>query len=190
MEASFNYDGISAKDIFKNDSILVELFKSEILNSQNLNVNIDLNVKNITNIDYLNNLNLKLNLDQGNITFSRSRIMWKDDLEINLKEGILNYDENEIFLIGKIIIDAKNIDNFYKSFQIKKIHRKNINKLELDFVYNFNKNKFNFDNVKIDNKTNVKLNEFLDQFNSTEKKFLNKISFKNFINEFFSNYVG
>ena len=190
LEASFNYDGISAKDIFKNDSILVELFKSEILNSQNLNVNIDLNVKNITNIDYLNNLNLKLNLDQGNITFSRSRIMWKDDLEINLKEGILNYDENEIFLIGKIIIDAKNIDNFYKSFQIKKIHRKNINKLELDFVYNFNKNKFNFDNVKIDNKTNVKLNEFLDQFNSTEKKFLNKISFKNFINEFFSNYVG
>ena len=116
--------------------------------------------------------------------------MWKDDLEINLKEGILNYDENEIFLIGKIIIDAKNIDNFYKSFQIKKIHRKDINKLELDFVYNFNKNKFNFDNVKIDNKTNVKLNEFLDQFNSTEKKFLNKISFKNFINEFFSNYVG
>ena len=67
----------------------------------------------------MNNLNLKLNLDQGNITFSRSRIMWKDDLEINLKEGILNYDENEIFLIGKIIIDAKNIDNFYKSFQIK-----------------------------------------------------------------------
>ena len=42
----------------------------------------------------------------------------------------------------------------------------------------------------LDNKTNVKLNEFLDQFNSTEKKFLNKISFKNFINEFFSNYVG
>ncbi len=190
LEASFNYDGISAKDILKNDSLLIELFKSEILNSKNLNVNIDLNAKNITNIDYLNNLNLKLNLDQGNITFSRSRIMWKDDLEINLKEGILNYDENEIFLIGKIIIDAKNIDNFYKSFQIKKIHRKDINKLELDFVYNFNKNKFNFDNVKIDNKTSVKLNEFLDQFNSTEKKFLNKISFKNFINEFFSNYVG
>ncbi len=190
LEASFNYDGISAKDILKNDSILVDLFKSEILNSQNLNVNIDLNAKNITNIDYLNNLNLKLNLDQGNITFSKSKIMWKDDLEINLKEGILNYDQNEIFLIGKLIINAKNIDNFYKSFQIKKIHRKNIDKLELDFIYNFNKNKFNFDNVKIDNKTNVKLNKFLDQFNSTEKKFFNKISFKNFINEFFSNYAG
>ena len=116
--------------------------------------------------------------------------MWKDDLEINLKEGILNYDQNEIFLIGKLIINANNIDNFYKAFQIKKIHRKKINKLELDFVYNFNKNKFNFDNVKIDNKSSDKLNEFLDNFNSTEKKFFNKISFKNFVNNFFSSYVG
>ena len=190
LKASFNYDGISAKDILKNDSLLVELFKSEILNNENLNVNIDLNAKNLTNIDYLNDLKLKLNLDQGNITFSKSRIMWKDDLEINLKEGILNYDQDEIFLIGKLIINANNIDNFYKSFQIKKIYRKKINKLELDFVYNFNKNKFNFDNVKVDNKSNDKLNEFLENFNSTEKKFSNKISFKNFVNNFFSSYTG
>ena len=190
LKASFNYDGISARDILKNDSLLVELFKSEILNNENLNVNIDLNAKNLTKIDYLNDLELKLNLDQGNITFSKSRIMWKDDLEINLKEGILNYDQDEISLIGKLIINANNIDNFYKSFQIKKIHRKKIDKIELDFVYNFNKNKFNFDNVKVDNKSNDKLNEFLENFNSTEKKFSNKISFKNFVNNFFSSYAG
>ena len=190
LKATFNYEGISAKDILKNDSVLVELFKSEILNNQNLNVNIDLNVNNITNIDYLNDLKLKLNLDQGDITFSKSRIMWKDDLEINLKEGLLNYNQNEIFLIGKLIINANNIDNFYKSFQIKKIYRKKMNKLELDFVYNFNKNKFIFDNVKIDNKSNDKLNKFLDNFNSTDKKFFNKIVFKNFVNNFFSNYEG
>ena len=190
LEASFNYNGLSAKDILKNDSILIELFKSEILKNKNLNVNINLNAKNITNIDYLNDLKLKLNLDQGDITFSNSKIMWKDDLEINLKEGILNYDQDEIFLIGKFIISANNIDNFYKSFQIKKIYRKKINKLELDFVYNFNKNKFTFDNVKVDNKSNDKLNEFLDDFNSNDKKFFNKISFKNFVNNFFSSYTG
>jgi len=190
LEASFNYNGLSAKDILKNDSILIELFKSEILKNKNLNININLNAKNITNIDYLNDLKLKLNLDQGDITFSNSKIMWKDDLEINLKEGILNYDQDEIFLIGKFIISANNIDNFYKSFQIKKIYRKKINKLELDFVYNFNKNKFTFDNVKVDNKSNDKLNEFLDDFNSNDKKFFNKISFKNFVNNFFSSYTG
>ena len=190
LKATFNYEGISAKDILKNDSVLVELLKSEILNNQNLNVNVDLNVNSITNIDYLNDLKLKLNLDQGDITFSKSRIMWRDDLEINLKEGLLNYDQNEISLIGKLIINVNNIDNFYKSFQIKKVHRKKMNRLELDFVYNFNKNKFIFDNVKIDNKSNIKLNQFLDNFNSTDKKFFNKIVFKNFINDFFSSYTG
>ena len=153
-------------------------------------MNINLNVNNITNIDYLNDLKLKLNLDQGNITFSKSRIMWKDDLEINLKEGLLNYDQNEILLIGKLIINANNINDFYKSFQIKKIHRKKIDKLELDFVYNFYENKFNFDNVKINNKSDAKLNQFLNNFNSTDKKFINKIFFKNFVNDFFSNYAG
>ncbi len=190
LKATFNYEGISAKDVLNNESVLVELFKSEILNNQNLNVNIDLNVNNITNIDHLNDLKLKLNLDQGNITFSKSRIMWKDDLEINLKEGLLSYDQNEISLIGKLTINANNIDNFYKSFQIKKVHRKKMNRLELDFVYNFDKNKFIFDNVKIDDKSNDKLNKFLENFNLTDKKFFNKIVFKNFINDFFSSYAG
>mgnify|MGYP005710873783 FL=1 len=149
-----------------------------------------MNVKNITNIDQLKNLDLKLNLDQGSINFSKSKIKWKDDLEIILNDGILNNDQNEIYLLGKMTINAKNINNFYKSFQIKKIYRKKIKQLELDFVYNFNKNKFIFDNVIIDKKSNNKLNNFLNEFNSGEKKFLNKISFKNFINDFFKNYAG
>ena len=60
----------------------------------------------------------------------------------------------------------------------------------MDFVYNFNKNKFIFDNVEIDNESNENLNNFLIKFNSSEKKFLNKISFKNFVKEFFKNYAG
>ena len=190
LKADFSYDGVSIKDFLKNDSILVELIKSEIFNNQNLNVNINLNVNNITNIDQLKDLDLKLNLDQGSINFSKSRIKWKDDLEIILNDGLLNNDQNEIYLLGKIVVNAKNINNFYKSFQIKKIYRKKIEQLELDFVYNFNKNKFTFDNVIIDKKSSDKLNNFLNEFNSSEKKFLNKISFKNFINNFFENYAG
>ena len=62
--------------------------------------------------------------------------------------------------------------------------------MELDFVYNFNQNKFSFDNVKIDNKSNKKLNDFIEIYNSDESKFFNKVTFKNFVNEFFSNYDG
>ena len=116
--------------------------------------------------------------------------MWKDDLEIIMNEGILNYDENEIYLTGKIIVNANNIDNFYKSFQINKNYRKDIKKIELDFVYNFNKNKFRFDNVRVDNIASEKLDRFIDTHNFDEKTFVNKIMFKNFINNFFISYSG
>ena len=190
LKSNLKYDGISTKDLFKNDSLLVEIIKSEILNNQNLNVNINLVINDITNIDELNNLNLFINLEQGDITFSRSKILWKDDLEIILNDGLLSYDNNEIFLLGKLIINAKNIGDFYKSFQIKKNDRKRINQLELDFVYNFNKNKIMFDNVKIDKKSNEKIDQFIDEHNSNEDKFNNKVNFKNFVNNFFSNYAG
>ena len=190
FKASVNYEGLSTKNLFKDDSIIIELIKSELLNNQNLNVNINLFVKDITNIDELNDLNLNISLDQSNINFLKSKIMWKEDLEIIMNEGLLNYDQDEIYLNGKLIINTINIDNFYKSFQINKSNRKDINKIELDFVYNFNKNKFRFDNVKIDNSSNEKLDSFIDSHNFSGKTFDNKIMFKNFINNFFISYSG
>ena len=83
-----------------------------------------------------------------------------------------------------------NINNFYKSYQIKKVHIKKINEIQLDFVYNFNTRKFEFDNVKVDKKSNSKLDKFIDKYNSNENVFLNKITFKNFVNNFFVNYAG
>ena len=54
LKSNLRYEGINIKDLFKDDSLLVEIIKSEILNNQNLNVNINLTVNDITNIDELN----------------------------------------------------------------------------------------------------------------------------------------
>ena len=51
--ASFDYDGLSSKNLFKHDSILLDLIKSEIFKNANLNVNFEFNIKDITNIDEL-----------------------------------------------------------------------------------------------------------------------------------------
>ena len=190
LKADFNYDGMSTKNLLTQDSILIDLIRSEVLNNQNLNVNLSLNIKDVTNITELNNLLLKIELDQGDINLSDSKIFWKDDLEINLKDGLLNYGKDEIFLTGKLFVKTNNILNFYKSFQIKKIHRKKIDQIELDFIYNFSKNKFRFDNVKIDNNSNEKIDEFIEEYNSGDKGFPNKITFKNFVKNLFSVYAG
>ena len=188
--ANFNYDGLSTKNLFNDDSIAVDLIKSEIIKNRNLNTNINLNVKNITNIDELNNLNLKLAIEQGELVFSESNIMWKEAIKITLNESLLNYDNDQIDLVGRVIFDFKNIDNFYRTFQIKKNDRKAIKQIQIDFVYNFNKKEISFDNVKIDNDADTNLQEFLDRFNSSKNRVFNKITFKNFINNFFSIYAG
>ncbi len=190
LKADLDYEGVSTKELFKKDSILVDLIKSEILHNENLNVNINLNVKDVINFNELNNLLLKLGLVQGDITLTNSKIMWKDDLEILMKDGVLSYDNSEIFLIGRIFINANDINDFYKSFQVKKINRKPIKNIEFDFVYNFNQNRFQFDNILVNNKTNSDIDNYIDNYNSTGKIFSNKITFKNFINNFFEIYSG
>ena len=59
LSTTLNYEGISLKHIFDNNSIFIDLFESEILNNKNLSASLNLNVKDITNINELNNLNLK-----------------------------------------------------------------------------------------------------------------------------------
>ena len=63
-------------------------------------------------------------------------------------------------------------------------------KIEFDYNYNFDQNLIKFDNIVIDEKSNSDLNEFINKYNSSEKIFLNKVMFKNFINEFLKSYSG
>ena len=188
--ANFNYTGLSTKNLFNKESILFDLIKSELFNNINLNINIDLNVNDITNIDELNDLFFKLNIEQGNISPSDSTIMWKDDLKITLVESLFAYDESDVNLIGKILIDIKDVNDFYRSFQIKKNFRKKIKQFQVDFNYNLNTKQISFDNVKIDKKSNENIDNFINNFNSQEKRIFNKITFKNFVNDFFKAYSG
>ncbi len=189
FQANFNYEGLSTKYLFNNDSILIELIKSELLNNQNLNININLNVKDLINIDELNNLFLKLEIESGDIKISDSYVTWKDDLVINLNESLINYDQGEIFLTGRINVDIKDTNDFYSSFQINKKFRKKIKEIQFDFNYNFSKEKISFDNLVIDQKKDNNIEEFINNFN-LNTQVLNKVTFKNFVNEFFKIYFG
>ena len=122
---------------------MVDLINSEILKNKNLNANITLDVNDITNISELNNLYLKFSIQEGDITLSDSNVMWRDDVKITISESLLSYGENEIYLTGKIDFDFKDLENFYKSFQIKKKNRKKLKKIQVDFMYDLNQQKIN-----------------------------------------------
>ena len=188
--ADFNYMGLSTKNLFNEDSIFVDIIKTEIFSNRNLNAKINFNLKDITDINELNNLSLKIDIEEGEINFSKSNLMWKNDLKITFNESFLSYDENEIKIIGSIILEFEDLDNFYKSYQVKKDNRNRLKKIELDFIYSIDKKTFSFDNVKIDNFESENIKEYLENFNLSQNRTFNKITFKNFINDFFSAYAG
>ena len=100
--ADFDYIGLSTKNLFNDDSIFVDIIKTEIFNNRNLNAKINFNLKDITDINELNNFFLKIDIEEGEINFSKSNLMWKKDLKITFNESFLTYDDNEIKIIGNI----------------------------------------------------------------------------------------
>ena len=190
LSADFNYENLNFKNFLNDDSFLFEIIRSEVLNNKNLNIKINFFLKNIINLQQLNNLKLNVEIIEGDINFSNSQIMWNDDLKIILKNSLLSYDKDQINLIGKVIINFENINDFFSSFQIKKLNRKKVKQIEFDFVYNINNKKINFDNPRIDKNSNQNVEKFIQNFNLENEKFFNKITFKNFVNNFFGAYAG
>ena len=190
LSLNFNYDGLSTKDFLNDESVIYSLIQSELLNNNNLNALLNLKVKDITNINELNSLLLKLVIEEGRIGFSDSTLMWKNDLKITLNESYLSFDNGDISLIGKISLDFKDIDNFYRSFQIKKNNRKKVKTVELDFIYNLTQYKVNFDNARVDDLSNLNLEKYINEFNLSKNRIFNKITFKNFVSKFFDAYAG
>ena len=185
-----NFKNLNLKNFLANKNLLIELLKSEILNNENLNLDINLNVENILNADQLNNLFLKIGIVEGYISLSNTNLMWNDNLKITLKESFLDISDNNVNFLGKLIFDFDEIEKFYSVFQIKKNNRKDIKKIEIDFLYNFESNNLNFDNPKIDTEFDLELEKLIENFNKKDNRSFNKITFKNFINEFFDAYAG
>jgi len=168
----------------------MEILKSQIFNNKNLNALINFNVKNVYDFNRFSDLSLKLKIEQGNYNFSNSNIYWRENVKVLFLDTFLNFDQEKINLNGRTSFEVKNKDEFYKFLQIKKELRKNIEKIELDFNYDLNEEKITFDNLRIDNKSNEKIEEIVSNFNSSNKKFFNKITFKNFVNDILTAYFG
>ncbi len=189
LVSNFKYQTFRIKDLLENP-FFIEILRSQILNNKNLNAKINFDVKDVYDFDRFSDLSLKLKIEEGNYNFSNSNIIWKENVNVSFSDSFLNFDKEKINLNGRTSFDVKNQDEFYKFFQIKKDLRKDIKKIELDFNYDFNDEKITFDNLRIDDRSNKKIDEIVSNFNSKSKKFFNKVTFKNFVNDILLAYFG
>ena len=187
---SGDIDIINLNKLFNPDTILVQLFKSELLNNKNLNINVIINAEQIIPFRDLNNLVFKIRIEDGLLDISETKFSWLDYVDFQIFDSLLYVRDNNLVLDSNISIDIHNSSEVYKFFQTPRNYRKNINKIKFNFIYNFDQEITNLNNIEIDNLVNPEVNKILDQFISKDTILQNRIYFKSLINEAIKSYAG
>tara|TARA_A100001015_G_scaffold184597_1_gene205392 strand:+ start:1618 stop:3183 length:1566 start_codon:yes stop_codon:yes gene_type:complete len=190
FSSDLNFNYISQKKIFQSDSLLIDLFDSELLNNPNLSANINISVDKIDKFEYLTDFILEIQFDNGKIFMSNFDVNWNQAVSIKSNDIEFTNDENGKKLIGEILFDFKDVEKFFRYFQIKRNYRNVFEGINVDFVYDFTQDKLILNNIKIDNKSNQILENFLEEYNNKNKDLFNKVIFRNFVKDFFQTYAG
>ena len=187
-DLNFNY--ISQKKIFQSDSLLIDLLDSELLNNPNLNASINIKINKIDKFEYLQDFISKIHLGDGKILMKNFNTYWNDSVIIRSNEIEFLNEIDGKKLVGEIIFNFKDIEKFFRYFQIKRNYRDVFETIRLDFVYDLTLDKLTMNNLRIDNKSFKKIDKFLNKYNKAKNNSFNKVTIRNFIKEFFQIYAG
>ena len=188
--SDLSFDYISQKKIFNNDTLIYDLLNTDLLYNPNLNAVFNIKISKVEKFDYFKNLNLKVVLGDRRITANDFEVKWNESVSLRSKDIEFLNDKNEKKLIGEIIFDFNDVEKFFRYFQIKRNYRNVFDQIKADFVYDFNESKIYLNNLVVDDKSNKKINSFIEDFNKKENNLFNKVTFRNFVKDFFKIYAG
>ena len=177
-----NLKEIHLKKLLSDESFFIEVLKSNIFINENLNFNILVKSKNISDHRRLKNFYLNINYENQLLNFDNSNLLFEDILQIRLvKSEFKNTKKNQYF-VGEFEIIINDYPNLYSFFQTKKENRKKINSANLVVKYDFFKNSLSFEKLEIDGAFNENMKYVVNQFNQENKTLKNRIDLRNFFN--------
>jgi hypothetical protein len=185
FSSNLNINNTNFKDFFEKNSILINLIKSEIFNNKNLNGNIRVSLKKLNDLRNIDLVNIEFLLEEGQIFITNMNLIFKDFAIFNFNNVNFINEDNKSKFIGDIQIVFKDIQNFYNHFQIEKNNRKNINQINSNFIFNFDDQSFELNELKVSGVDNEISDQDLNQFNSEKQNILNEVLFKNKVRDFF-----
>ena len=129
-------------------------------------------------------------MGDGRILIKNFNTQWNKSVSIKSNEIEFLNDIDGKKLVGEIIFNFEDIEKFFRYFQIKRNYRDVFDEIRLDFVYDLTLDKLIMNNMKIDNESFKKIDNFLNQYNRSKNNSFNKVTIRNFIKEFFQIYSG
>mgnify|MGYP001589129715 FL=1 len=176
--------------LFNSNALLAELLKSEILNNINLNFNLDINANKFKKYQGFDDIFLNSKIKEGLIDIDNTKFDWKDYAKFKILDSLIHVKNSELVLDGKLEIIIKDSQEIYKTLLTPKNYRTEIEKIELNFNYNFDKKILKLNDIRVDNVINKNVGNILKNLIVRSDKLQNKIYFKNMINKAIKSYAG
>jgi hypothetical protein len=124
-------------------------------------------------------------LEEGEIMISNLNFIFKDTTIFNFNNLNIVIDDNKLKFIGDLSIDFTDIQNFYNHFQIKKNYRKKISQINSNFIFNFDDETFELNELNVVGIDKKISDEYLNRFNRDKKNLFNNIVLRNKVRNFF-----
>ena len=188
LSSDLEISRIDLKKIFKDNSIFENLINSEILNNKNLNGKINFIIKDVEGINFLDEVKFNILLEEGDIFINNLKTTFKESVIVNMDEVQLIIDNNKLTFAGYVNLNFIDAMEFYAHYQLNRVDRKNIKKINFGFFFNLDDKFIEINNLKVDGKTNQNLEKFINNFNSDKENVFNKIMIRNTIKSFFKNF--
>ena len=190
FHSNLSFDYVSQKKIFNNDILIYDLLNTDLLYNPNLNAVFNIKINKVEKFEYFKNLNLKIVLGDKKIIANDFDVKWNESVSLRSKDIEFLNDKNEKKIVGEIIFDFNDVEKFFRYFQIKRNYRNVFNQIKTDFVYDFNENQIYLNNLVVDDKSNEKIESFIEEYNKKDKNLFNKVTLRNFVKDFFKIYAG
>ena len=188
LSTNLNLTQVNLKSLAKENSILINILKSEFLNNENLSGKINIIVKDFKGLNFVDKTKFDITFENGEILIKNLKTNFKESVIINLNDTVIYLDDNKLKFAGNVNLDFLNIDNIYKHYQIDKNNRKKLKKINFGYLFNLDEKFVTIDNFEIDGKAYQKLDQFLNDFNFKKDNFLNKVIRRNLVKNFFRNF--
>ena len=182
-EVNLNY-------LFGSNAIIAQLLKTEIFNNKNIEFKLNMKGEKIYKNTHFRNINLKSKIQDGLIDTDKTKFSWKNFADFELIESLIYVRDGELVLDGKLKINITDYKEVYKFLLTPKNYRNKINKIDLNFTYNFDQKVAELKDIQIDEKINQNVNKILNNVILKKDDLQNKIYFKNLLNEAIKSYAG
>ena len=183
-------DELNLSNLLGSNTLITELLKTKILNSKNIEFELLVNGKTIQNYNGFKNLIISSKIKEGLIDLDQTKFEWVKRAQFEFKDSLIFVKNGELILDGKLQINIRDVNEIYKFFVTPKNYRKTINKIDLNFTYNFDQKSADLKDIKIDNKFNNNVNKILNNLILKTDKLQNKIYLKNLFNKAIKSYAG